>query len=571
MVTAQNLLNEEGSFVLTTPLKIVSFNATADISKTVDIRDLFAKIVFDKDPSVYEVTGRSGQFQPVIKYIPGFPLNVIRPRATPNAVEVKLKSASGSGQLVVIYKTGKIRLQGIELDTVTNFVKKYLPTFDRSSVKFNNTTAVFGTNLRFMRLDEMPKMEYEPDISPFGVLRLKSPKCTFIFTTQGVIHILGASDVNACFEWIKDYLYKAERYLRVAPTIAQVKTNQGKVARKGTGLVTRKGTTCPKDRCPDPYSYEGKCKAGYFVRPNPQMFPCCYQSKRIKADEVRRAYQNAGVEMPNSIRRLIGNKSPSPVAASASAASPSFSPSPSVRTSYDERGALKIGTRQCSRYTLEQLKHLAARMKIDTTRLKTKSAICAEIMSRFPPASPSPFSKNFSLNGANYALTNKNGKLFINRRVPVKNHQAGTKKGAAGPRSGLRECSTIVKADLLKYAKALGRRLDPKMTKLQICSELMKSIRRRSPSPRSPSASSSAGLSNFEKSLQRRSPSPRSPKKGKNWYPGSPSRRSPSRSPSASSSAGLSNFERNLVNAMRPKGSPPKKLKKMLNVPVESL
>lgn len=558
MVTAQNLLNEESSFVLTTPLKIVSFNATADISRTVDIRDLFAKIVFGKDPSVYEVTGRSGQFQPVIKYIPGFPLNVIRPRATPNAVEVKLKSAAGSGQLVVIYKTGKVRLQGIELDTVTNFVKKYLPTFDRSSVKFNNTTAVFGTNLRFMRLDEMPKMEYEPDISPFGVLRLKSPKCTFIFTTQGVIHILGATDVSACFEWIKDYLYKAERYLRVAPTIAQVKTNQGKVVRKGTGLVTRKGTTCPKDRCPDPYSYEGKCKAGYFVRPNPQMFPCCYQSKRIKADEVRRAYQNAGVEMPNSIRRLIGNKSPSPVAAS-----PSFSPSPSVRTSYDERGALKIGTRQCSRYTLEQLKHLAERMKIDTTRLKTKSAICAEIMNRFPPASPSPFRKNFSLNGANYALTNKNGKLFINRRVPVKNHQAGTKKGAAGPRSGLRECSTIVKADLLKYAKALGRRLDPKMTKLQICSELMKSLRKRSPSPRSPSASSSAGLSNFErnlvKSLQRRSPS-RSPNKG------SPSRRSPSRSPSASSSAGLSNFERNLVNAMRPK-----KLKKMLNVPVESL
>jgi hypothetical protein len=558
MVTAQNLLNEEGSFVLTTPLKIVSFNATADISRTVDIRDLFAKIVFGKDPSVYEVTGRSGQFQPVIKYIPGFPLNVIRPRATPNAVEVKLKSAAGSGQLVVIYKTGKIRLQGIELDTVTNFVKKYLPTFDSATIKFNNTTAVFGTNLRFMRLDEMPKMEYEPDISPFGVLRLKSPKCTFIFTTQGVIHILGATDVDACFEWIKDYLYKAERYLRVAPTIAQVKTNQGKVARKGTGLVTRKGTTCPKDRCPDPYSYEGKCKAGYFVRPNPQMFPCCYQSKRIKADEVRRAYQNAGVEMPNSIRRLIGNKSPSPVAASASA-SPSFSPSPSVRTSYDERGALKIGTRQCSRYTLEQLKHLAARMKIDTTRLKTKTAICAEIMNRFPPASPSPFRKNFSLNGANYALTNKNGKLFINRRVPVKNHQAGTKKGAAGPRSGLRECSTIVKADLLKYAKALGRRLDPKMTKLQICSELMKSLRARSPSPRSPSASSSAGLSNFErnlvKSLQRRSPS-RSPNKG------SPSRRS------ASSSAGLSNFERNLVNSLQRR---PKKLKKMINVPVESL
>jgi hypothetical protein len=406
----------------------------------------------------------------------------------------------------------------------------------------------------------MPKMEYEPDISPFGVLRIKSPKCTYLFTTQGIIHMLGATDIYACFEWIKEYLYKSERYIRVSSTIAQVKTNQGKVVRKAGGLVTRKGTTCPKGRCPDPYSYEGKCKAGYFVRPNPQMFPCCYQAKRIKADEVRKAYQNAGVEIPASIRRLIGNKSPSVAASSASASSASASASPSIRTSYDERGALKIGTRQCSRYTLEQLKHLATRMRIDTTKLKTKVAICQAIGDRFPPSEPSPFKKNFSLNGANYALVKKNNKLFINRRVPVKAHQMGTKKGAAGPRSGLRECSTIVKADLLKYAKALGKRLDPKMTKPQICAEIMTTRSpkaRGSPRRRSPSVASSSGLSNFERNLNNMM-------RGKNRS--SPRRRSPS----VASSSGLSNFERNLNNMMR-KGTGSKKLKKLINVNVESL
>jgi hypothetical protein len=271
------------------------------------------------------------------------------------------------------------------------------------------------------------------------------------------------------------------------------------------------------------------------------MFPCCYQAKRVKADEVKKAYQNAGVEIPDSIRRLIGNKSPSV------AASPSFSPSPSVRTSYDERGALKIGTRQCSRYTLEQLKHLATRMKIDTTKLKTKVAICQAIGDRFPPKEPSPFRKNFSLNGVNYALVNKNNKLFVNRRVPLKAHQVGTKKGAAGPRSGLRECSTILKADLLKYAKALGKRLDPKMTKVQICAEIRKSLFKRSPNSRNRYQASPKG----------------------NWTRGSPSRRSPS----ASSSSGLSNFERNLNNMVM-KGEIPQKtgkLKRMINVNVESL
>jgi hypothetical protein len=231
--------------------------------------------------------------------------------------------------------------------------------------------------------------------------------------------------------------------------------------------------------------------------------------------------------------------------------------SPSIRTSYDERGALKIGSRQCSRYTLEQLKHLAARMKIDTTKLKTKAAICGAIQDKFPPSEPSPFRKNFSLNGANYALKKMNNKFFINRRVPVKSHQVVTKKGAAGPRSGLRECSTILKEDLLKYAKALGRRLDPKMTKMMICAELKKFLK-KSPSPaRSPS---SAGLSNFERNLK-----------------ALVRNRVPSRSPS---SAGLSNFERNLVNMLRPTNKTPstakssgrrKKLKKMINVQVESL
>jgi len=542
MVTAQELLNENSSFLLTGPLNIVSFSATLDSGLQLNIRDLFAQIVMGKDTGVYEVTGRSGQFQPVIKFMPGFPLNILKPRATPNAVEIKIKGPTGGGQIVVIYKTGKIRLQGSDIDGLFAFVKKYVPGVRKTDIKYNNITAIFGTNLKFMRLGDMPKMNYEPEISPFGFLRVKSPKCTFLFTTKGVIQILGATDIDACVEWLKKYIDSVdERLIRVSPTIANVTLGKGKVARKTEGsLVTRKGTTCPKNRCPDPYSYDGKCPAGYHVRPNPQMFPCCYKTKRGTLSNVRKAYQNAGINIPNTVKKLFGNKSPSPK-------SPG---SPSLRTSYDERGALKIGTRQCSRYTLEQLKTLAERMSISTTKLKTKAAICEAISDRFPPPEPAKFTKNFSINGANYALTKKNGKLFVNRRVPIKNHQTGTKKGAAGPRSGIRECSTILKADLVKYARALGIEAS-KMTKAQICGELIKRVRTGSPG----SATSSGGLSNFERNLVRSIER----RVGRGSPRGAPG--------SAASSSGLSNFERNLVRSIeRRVGSPMKKLK---NVNVE--
>lgn len=465
MTSARNLLmNNNESWVLTSPMKILTFNGTLDAQKTFDIKALFSEIVIEsrKIPSIYEVTGRGGKFQALIKYTPQFGLNVISARASPNAVEIKLKDPQG---LIVIYKTGKIRLQGVSLDETFNVLKKFVSSVSKNDIVMNNASAIFGTNLRFKDLGRLPGVIYEQEISPFAYLRVKNPKCTLLITRQGLIHILGSGNLETSYMFARQYLDALDESLYfISQDVAEPKNFKGQSVIRG-----RKGTTCPKDRCPTPYSYDGKCpKQGYFVRPNPQMFPCCYQTKRFKAEEVKKAYRNAGVNIPNSLRNMIGpNKNTSNSNANANA---------NINTSYNARGGLKIGTRQCMRYTLEQLKVLAERMKIDTTKLKTKSAICEAIQTRFPARENAPFKSNFSLNGANYALVKKNGKLFINRRVPVKAHQTGTKKGAAGPRSGLRVCETIVKEDLIKYAKALGLDVNSKMKKDQICQLLRSKV-----------------------------------------------------------------------------------------------
>lgn len=464
MLSAANLLgnNNDTSWVLMGPMKILTFNGTLDAEKQIDARELFQRVVLEsrRIPSIYEVTGRGGKFQPIIKYTPEFGLNVLQPRGVPNAVEIKLKEPQG---LVVIYKTGKIRIQGVSLDETFEVLHKFVPSVRKTDIKMNNSSAIFGINLRFKDLGRLPKVRYEQEINPFAYLQVKNPKCTVLFTRQGIVQILGASNLEACYEFVRQYLEAIDEKLYFIKTdIAPVKN-----FRKTGAVRGRTGTTCPKDRCPNPYSYEGRCpKAGYYVRPNPQMFPCCYQSKRMKPDEVRRAYQNAGVNIPNSLKNLVGTKTPNSVSSNGNGNS-------NLATSYNARGSLKIGTRQCMRYTLQQLKVLAERMKIDTTKLKTKGALCQAIEDKFPARVNAPFRANFSLNGANYALVNKNGKLYINRRVPVKAHQTGTKRGAAGPRSGLRACETILKEDLLRYARALGLEVSPRLRKDQIC-EILK-------------------------------------------------------------------------------------------------
>lgn len=75
---------------------------------------------------------------------------------------------------------------------------------------------------------------------------------------------------------------------------------------KGVGVRDK---SCKPDTQPEPYSFSGVCKTGYYVRPNKNGNPCCYKiPKDKKAGKLRaiQAYKDAGVAIPPSVRTIFG-------------------------------------------------------------------------------------------------------------------------------------------------------------------------------------------------------------------------------------------------------------------------
>ena len=74
--------------------------------------------------------------------------------------------------------------------------------------------------------------------------------------------------------------------------------------------VLRRGTTCPKSKRPVPYSFQGKCpSAGMYVKPNPQGQPCCYKipkSAVYSKSKIAQAYKKAGVKIPENVKNMFG-------------------------------------------------------------------------------------------------------------------------------------------------------------------------------------------------------------------------------------------------------------------------
>ena len=517
LAKAQRLVNiAMGQLVQVTPLQMLSFNATAETKNPV-VFDIFEQAIQSKE--AFEVIGRASEgFKAIIKFSNG-KITVMNRKAQMKAVEVRYKDPKGI-QFFVIYSSGKIRMQGENYNQMLGRLIDLVGSV--FNIKFNNTTGTFKTNVKIME-SFWKAGEYEPEIRPYAIRKFKSPKYSFMyFYLTKTVQISGALDIEKAYE-------HAVQFLRNIPENYKVYANSIAPEAPAKKAPPRKGTTCPKNRRPSPYSYQGKCKEDCYVQPNPQGQPCCYLKKRFKADEVRKAYKNAMVNIPNSVRELLGPSpsGPSPVRRNSPSARtspksnlssvPAPSASPSVRTgpscscshpspaksscscssgsssrngpsppntSYNAKGQFKIGTLQCSRYSLPALKAIAEKYGIDASKIRTKKAVCELLEMKFPPKSKSPFRANFSLNNANYALVIKNGKKLINRRVPIRSPTTG-RRGAAGPRSGLRVCETIAKKVLEKYARALG--MTPAGTKAEICKQLFEG--KKSPVPRNSSSS----------------------------------------------------------------------------------
>ena len=201
---------------------------------------------------------------------------------------------------------------------------------------------------------------------------------------------------------------------------------------------------------PDPPdSFEGKCQPGYYCRPNAQGFPTCYKIPKINESSrktVIEAYK--GLTMPESVRRLFGIKELKKVEKPVDIV---FEKQTVGKRVLD---ILKIGGRQCSRLTEDQLEDVARRNQIPGVKkgmgiAKMCGLIGASIKKQEVRSA-------FTLEGVKYYVEGE--------RI------RGAPRSNGKPNPG-RKCDTIPTATLYKYAKAMGIDVAGK-SKPQICKEM---------------------------------------------------------------------------------------------------
>jgi len=462
------------------PLSTGLYNAVVDFGSPISIREILDTVkniglVDDDGIKVTECTVRYGKFKTAVKYTSEYGLigNETKPFVSAD-FQVKVTSGGETkGASFSFYKSGKIRFSGSYSDEeqprklLNFFSKHYFKVPARIPIVLNNVTAEFRVgfplktslihdifsekDLSFFKRDYKVIAKYETKKSKFLYITFTrdDEKFSIIISGSGVIQIQGTTEIKESFRLIKEFFeaLKDNDFMIVPVSGAQnsilVKPKNTKAARRFDSLpapnITRRGTTCPVNRRPNPYSYSGVCTIpGCYIKPNPQGQPCCYtvpKSLEYSRNKVANSYNKAGVRVPNAVRTLFGiglNTNNKPVNVS--------NKSPNVRTYINNKSGFKINSRQCLRYTKVALVDMARRLHITLPTKLTKPILCDLIKE----ASKLP-NVNVTAAGKVVSGTNKNLRL------------------------GRRTCSTYKRYTLIRFARALGGIVTPEMDKTALC------------------------------------------------------------------------------------------------------
>jgi hypothetical protein len=227
---------------------------------------------------------------------------------------------------------------------------------------------------------------------------------------------------------------------------------------------------------------QGKCpKEGYYVKPNPQGQPCCYKipkNPNYSGSKVAAAYKRANVKVPNTVQKVFnfgtntGNKRNNT----------SHSNLTNLVVKMNSKVGLKIGSRQCSRYSKVALVDIAHRLGLPVLPSMDKVRLCELIQT---------VAKNVTNThnvGGTRAVTFTNAnKVFV-----------VTGNSANSLRIGGRVAKTIKRELLFRYATKLGARPGQFATIADLCKiiyDRYASIKPKTPSPSSSSSSSASSLS----------------------------------------------------------------------------
>jgi len=430
------------------------FNATLDTGELVNLNDIrqTVKTIGFVQKSVAGITIKPvkfemgyGKFKKIYTYTQEYGSKNINNSKTPTYVQFLLKIKKGDkiqGASFNIYHTGRVRFSGGYLEgdkeeakALVRFISEnYFPINLRLPITINNNTIEIklGSSVRvlgiYTLLDVARRQAkfngytltstFEPEKhkfitkqrknSPFLYISFKkSPEDKFglVVSRSGTVIVEGVSDVAQTWLVVRKFFdaLKESGLLENPPARKKNLTithKPSKLARrlnmKPAPEITRRGTSCPKKRRPDPYSFQGKCLGkNYYTRPNPQGQPCCYKKpKSIQyiRNRLENRYNRANVRVPNAVRRTFGfggntNRKANNVGRS-SLDNLVITFDKKVGKNKRNPVGLKIGSRQCSRYSKVALVDIAHRKGIELPKKVTKPILC-EILAKFAQ-SPRP-------------------------------------------------------------------------------------------------------------------------------------------------------------------------------------
>ena len=471
------------------------YNATYDTEKIIDLQkdiiDPVLKNGFKKATSHFKIlkmTARHGRFEVYSEYTSEYGYKSLSDKKDITNVEflVKItKNGKSQGAIFVFFNSGRLRFSGGYIDgepsEPSDLLNFMFGSFDTSKIKVNNTTGEFkvGYTLDLNTLYHLLDVPADSAAKYKGYTLTVSRKdtgssqiyikfkntFTLVCSTNGTVQIEGADNIKKAFEVTTEFVkLLADMHIVKSATGKQVtkpkltKTAQ-RMNMKPAPDVTRRGTSCPTERCPVPYSFDGHCQyADYYIKPNPQGQPCCYkkpQSTKYSREKIEAAFRKANVRIPSATRKLfelneVANKHVN-VGKNIS----------NIRTYYNssigkdgKELGFKIDTRQCVRYTKVSLVDIARRMGIvGVSASMTKPELCELIQTR---------SKKIGVNKTNEV----SGKL----KVAV-GKQAITRHDGDKIKIGKRVCETYDKDTIVMYAKKLGLKVTDG-TKKDLCSSI---------------------------------------------------------------------------------------------------
>jgi len=472
------------------------YNATYDTGNTINLQeDIIGPVLrngFKTATSHFKIlkmTARHGRFEVYSEYTSEYGYKSLSDNKNITNVEFLVKitrNGKTQGAIFVFFNSGRLRFSGGYTDGDPSEPAKLLKfmlneSVDTSKIKVNNTTGEFKVGYK-LDLDTLYHLLDVPEASAAKykgyTLRVSKKETgstvyikfnskhtfTLVCSANGTVQIEGADDIKETFKITTEFIkLLAEMQIVQSATGKQATTPRAtKVAQvltmKPAPNVTRRGTSCPTDRCPVPYSFEGHCQyADYYIKPNPQGQPCCYkkpQSTKYSREKIEAAFRKANVRIPSATRKLfelneVANKQ---VNVGKNIAN--------LRTYYNstigkngKEVGFKIDTRQCVRYTKVALVDIARRMGIvGVSASMTKPDLCNLIQTQ---------SKKLGLN----KTSEVSGKL----KVAV-GRQALTRNTGDKIKIGKRVCETYDKGTIARYASSLGITIDG--TKKDLCAAI---------------------------------------------------------------------------------------------------